>query len=57
MKGKNMSFSDVVLKLASGGGPKRNFMKLAGSLKKESKSLESLKKQIEEDRKINTDIT
>ena len=56
MKGKDMSFSDVILKLVSSSSPKRNFMRFAGSLKKEYKGLESLKKQIEEDRRMNKDI-
>jgi predicted CopG family antitoxin len=55
MKGKGMSFSDVILKMAGESRPKRSFLKFAGSLKSESIDLESFKKQIEEDRKKNTD--
>lgn len=55
MKGKGMSFSDVVLKLASSYRSKHNFLELAGSLKLESGDLKLFKRQIEENRKKNTD--
>ena len=55
MKGKEMSFSDLVLKLAGAATPKRNFLKLAGELKSQSAKLESFKKQIGRDRKRNAE--
>ncbi len=55
MKGKNMSFSDIVLKLVSSTNPKRDFLRLAGTFKSESPEFEAFKKQIDEDRKRNKD--
>ena len=55
MKGKEMSFSDIVLKLVGAAAPKRNFLKLAGTLKAQSAELERFKKQIVRDRKRNTE--
>ncbi|MCL4379254.1 MAG: antitoxin VapB family protein [Candidatus Marsarchaeota archaeon] len=57
MKGKNMSFSDVVLKLADAASPKRDFLKFAGVLKRHARELEKLKAQIAEDRERNTDVS
>lgn len=55
IKSKEMSFSDIVLKLVSTAIPKRNFLKLAGALKAQSAELERFKKQIGSDRKRNTE--
>ncbi|MDA8054084.1 MAG: antitoxin VapB family protein [Thermoplasmatales archaeon] len=49
-KRKDMSFSDAVLKLVEASNRSRNFTKLAGSLKSNSKELEEFKKLISEDR-------
>jgi len=57
MKGKEMSFSDIVLRLAGGAIPKRNFLKLAGALRARSSELERFKRQIAKDRKKNTEAT
>jgi predicted CopG family antitoxin len=53
MKGNDLSFSDVIMGLISGAGPRRDFLKFAGSLKSESRELEKLKKEIMEDRERN----
>jgi predicted CopG family antitoxin len=56
IKGKEMSFSDIVLKLVSATSPKRNFLKFAGIMKSQSVELEQFKKQIEKDRKRNMEV-
>lgn len=53
MKGKNMSFSDVIMKVVGNGGPRHDFLKFAGSLKAHSKELEKFTAEIEADRKRN----
>lgn len=53
LKGKDMSFSDAVLKLVEASKRRRNFKRLAGSLKSNSNELEELKKLINEDRTRN----
>ena len=55
MKGRDMSFSKVILKLVGVASQKRNFLKYAGKLKAQSEDLEQFKKQIEADRQINID--
>ncbi len=55
MKGKNRSFSEVIMELVSKAEPKRDFLSLVGSLKSESKELESLKEEVERGRKRNSD--
>jgi len=55
IKGKNLSFSEAVLKLANAVSQKRNFLKFAGKLKSQPRDLEQFKKQIEKDREINTE--
>ena len=55
MKGKDMSFSDAVLKLVNMTERKRDFLRYAGVLKPQSTGLEKFKKQIEKDRKRNTE--
>lgn len=55
MKGKNMSFSDVILELINKVEQKHDFLSLAGSLKFKSKELERFEEQIMQDRKRNTD--
>ncbi|MDE1868359.1 MAG: antitoxin VapB family protein [Candidatus Micrarchaeota archaeon] len=55
MKGKDMSFSDVILKLVSTASPKRNFLKFAGSMQSQSVELERFKRQIKSDRERNTE--
>ncbi len=54
-KGKDMSFSDVVLKLIEASKRKSNFSKYAGALKSDATNLEEFKKHIEEDRARNTE--
>lgn len=56
-KGKDMSFSDAVIKLVEASKRNRNFTKLAGSLKPNSKELEELKRLINEDRTRNVEET
>lgn len=56
MKGKDMSFSQVILKLVYSAKPKRDFTKLAGTLKSETKELDKFKKQIKEDRQRNVEV-
>ena len=55
MKGRNTSFSEIILKLVGTVRQKRNFLKLAGTLKSQSADLERFKKQIEADRLRNTE--
>ena len=55
VKGKNMSFSDAVLKLIEASKRKSNFSKFAGVLKSDASNLEEFKKQVEEDRAKNTE--
>lgn len=55
MKGKDMSFSDIVMKLTDSAKQKRDFLKFAGALKSQSEELEQLKKQIELERQANTE--
>lgn len=55
MKGRDMSFSDVVLKLVGATFPKRDFLKLAGVLKSQSAELERFKKEVEKGRKMNVE--
>ncbi len=47
VKGKDMSFSDAVLKLVENAKPKRDFRKFAGALKSQAAELEKLRKEIE----------
>lgn len=54
-KGKNMSFSDVVLKLVEVSKRKNNFSSFAGAFKSDATNLEKFRKQIEEDRVRNTE--
>jgi predicted CopG family antitoxin len=53
VKGKGMSFSDVVLKLIEHSNSERDFNKFAGILKAQARELEKFKVQIEEDRARN----
>ena len=53
VKGKDMSFSDVVLKLIEQSNGGKDFNKFAGSLKAQARELEKFKIQIEEDRARN----
>ena len=53
VKGKDMSFSDVVLKLIEHSNSERDFNKFAGILKAQASELEKFKVQIEEDRARN----
>ena len=55
LKGKNMSFSDVVIKLTGSAAPKRNFLRFAGALEAQAPELERFKKQIEKERKANVE--
>ena len=53
VKGKDMSFSEAVLKLVENSNPKKDFNKFAGALKAQARELEKFKLQIEEDRARN----
>ena len=55
IKGKDMSFSDVVLKLVELSNTKQDFHKFAGALKAQASELEKFKLQIEEDRTRNAE--
>ena len=55
LKGKDMSFSDIVLKLVEHSNNKQDFNKFAGALKAQANELEKFKLQIEEDRKRNAE--
>ena len=55
VKGKDMSFSDAVLKLVEQSSNKQAFSKFAGALKAQANELEKFKLQIEEDRKRNAE--
>ena len=55
IKGKDMSFSDVVLKLVEHSGSEQDFNKFAGILKAQARELGNFKVQIEEDRKRNVE--
>ena len=54
-KGKDMSFSDVVLKLVEPSKRKSNFSKYAGALKSDATDLEEFKKHIKKDRARSTE--
>ena len=56
IKGKDMSFSDVVMKLVERNKNTPDFKSFSGALKEERRELESFKKSIMEDRKQNTDV-
>lgn len=53
IKGKDMSFSEVILELVESSRQKRHFKKLAGTLRSKSSEMEELKKSIREDRMSN----
>ena len=55
VKGKDMSFSDAVLKLVENSKHKRDFRRFAGVLKSRAAELEKFKKEIEEDRTRNVE--
>ncbi len=55
VKGKEMSFSDAVMKLVGETVQKRDFKKFAGSMKSSGETLEKLKSQIAADRERNTE--
>ena len=55
VKGKDMSFSDIVLKLVKQSMSKHDFNKFAGALKARASELEKFKLQIEEDRERNVE--
>jgi predicted CopG family antitoxin len=55
IKGKNMSFSDAVLKLIETSKGSRDFTRFAGAFSSDYEELEKFKKQIEEDRLRNTE--
>jgi len=55
VKGKEMSFSDAVMKLVGEIAQKKDFKKFAGSMKSSSETLEKLKSQIAADRERNTE--
>ena len=55
VKGKDMSFSDVVLKLVEHCNTRQDFNKFAGALKAQASELEKFKLQIEEDRTRNVE--
>ena len=55
VKGKGMSFSDVVLKLIEHSNSEQDFNKFAGILKAQARELGKFKVQIEEDRKRNVE--
>ena len=57
VKGKDMSFSDAVLKLVEGAEPKRDFRRFAGVLKSQMAELEDFKREIEKDRSKNIEKT
>lgn len=55
IKKKDMSFSDVVLKLVELSNTKKDFHKFAGALKAQAFEMEKFKLQIEEDRARNAE--
>ena len=55
VKGKDMSFSEAVLKLVETSIRKKNFTRLAGTFRYNTDDLEEFKKLIEEDRMSNTE--
>ncbi|MCW6159192.1 MAG: antitoxin VapB family protein [Thermoplasmatales archaeon] len=55
VKGKDMSFSEAVLKLIDTSIRKKNFTKLVGTFISNTDDLEEFKKLIEEDRMRNTE--
>ena len=55
VKGKDMSFSDAVLKLVEHSNNTQDFNKFAGALKAQANELEKFKLQIEEDRTRNAE--
>ena len=55
VKGKDMSFSDVVLKLVEQSNSGHDFNKFAGAMKAQTRELEKFKLQIEEDRARNAE--
>ena len=55
VKGKDMSFSDVVLKLIEHSNSERDFNKFAGILKAQASELEKFKVQVEEERARNVE--
>jgi predicted CopG family antitoxin len=55
VKGKDMSFSEAVLKLVETSIRKKNFTRLAGTFRSNTDDLEEFKKLIEEDRMKNTE--
>ena len=55
VKGKDMSFSDAVLKLVEQSNNRQDFNKFAGALKAQGNELEKVKLQIEEDRTRNVE--
>ena len=55
VKGKDMSFSDIVLKLVEHSNNRQDFNKFAGALKAQTNELEKFKLQIEEDRTRNVE--
>ncbi len=56
IKGKDMSFSQAILKLIDQTNQKRDFLRFAGHLKNQSEELEEFKKQIKMDRKRNAEM-
>ena len=56
IKGKDMSFSDIVLKLVKQSMGTHDFNKFAGTLKAQATELEKFKSQIEEDRERNVEM-
>ena len=56
MKSKDLSFSDVVMKLVERNKNTPDFKSFSGVLREEHQELESFKKNIMEDRKQNTDV-
>lgn len=56
MKGKGMSFSDVVMYLVDIANKKRDFTKFAGRLSGRSAELGRLKRQIGKGRKLNVNV-
>lgn len=52
-KGKDMSFSDIILELLEENKGKVDISEFAGILKNKSKELDKIKKEILEDRKQN----
>lgn len=55
IKRKDMSFSDVVLKLVEHSRNRQDFNKFAGAMKAKANEMEKFKLQIEKDRARNTE--